>query len=64
MQQITFQIKQDVESGGYFAESHILENEQIITEGDSFLELETNIKDALNCHFNNPNEIKYELVSN
>lgn len=62
MLQITFHIKQDLESGAYFAESQIADNEQIITQGDSFLELETNIKDAIDCHFENAHEIIYLLV--
>lgn len=64
MQQIAFHIKQDLKSGGYFAEYHISHNEQIITQGDTLFELENNIKDAIKCHFDNPKEIKYELVTN
>ena len=64
MKNITFQIKQDLENSGYFAESIVKKNEQIITQGDTLFELENNIKDAILCHFDNPKEIKYELVSN
>lgn len=60
---ITFQIKQDLESGGYFAECQISENEQILTQGDTYIDLEDNIKDAIKCHFDNPKEIKYKLVN-
>ena len=62
MQKIKFHIKQNLESGGFFVESIVKKNEQIITQGDTLVELENNIKDAIKCHFDNPKEIKYELV--
>ena len=50
MNEITFLIKNDPE-GGYTAQAL---GHSIFTEGETLEKLKRNIKDALNCHFDNP----------
>lgn len=52
MQEIVFVVEQE-EDGSFVAEAHISDNEQIITEGNSIEELKLMIKDALECHYDN-----------
>lgn len=64
MNQITFQVEQDVTDGGYVAEAYVTEDEHIVTQGDTIEELKLMIKDALECHFENPLEIPKTVVLN
>lgn len=64
MNQITFQVEQDVNDGGYVAEAYVTEDEHIVTQGDTIEELKLMIKDALECHFENPLEIPKTVVLN
>ncbi|MCK5661540.1 MAG: hypothetical protein KAH86_09280 [Methanosarcinales archaeon] len=50
MNEIIFLIEDDLE-GGYTAQAL---GHSIFTEGETLEELKRNIKDALNCHFDNP----------
>lgn len=61
MNQIAFQVEQE-EDGGFVAEAHVTENEHIVTQGDTIEELKLMIKDALECHFDNPLEIPKTVV--
>ena len=47
MNEIIFLVEEDIE-GGYIAKAL---GESIITQGETLEELKKNIKDALNCHF-------------
>ena len=47
MNEIIFLVEEDIE-GGYIAKAL---GESIITQGDTLEELKKNIKDAVNCHF-------------
>ena len=47
MNEIIFLVEEDLE-GGYVAKAL---GESIITQGDTLEELKKNIKDAVNCHF-------------
>jgi predicted RNase H-like HicB family nuclease len=64
MTQITFQVEQDVTDGGYVAEAYVTENEHIVTQGDTVEELKLMIKEALECHFENPLEIPKTVILN
>ena len=52
MKEIIFRVEQEAD-GGFVAEARINEDEQIITQGDNLEELKVMIKDALECHFEN-----------
>lgn len=54
MQEITFKIEEDLEDSGFIAEAYVAENEHIVTQGSSVEELKIMIKEALECHFDNP----------
>jgi predicted RNase H-like HicB family nuclease len=62
MKEIVFQIEEDLEDGGYIAEAYTSKNEHIITQGDTIDELKEMIKDALECHFENPLEIPHKVI--
>ena len=47
MNEIIFLVEEDIE-GGYIAKAL---GESIITQGETLEELKKNIKDAVNCHF-------------
>ena len=47
MSEIIFLVEEDIE-GGYIAKAL---GESIITQGETLEELKKNIKDAVNCHF-------------
>jgi len=47
MNEIIFLVEEDIE-GGYIAKAL---GESIITQGETLEELRKNIKDAVNCHF-------------
>ncbi len=47
MNEIIFLVEEDIE-GGYVAKAL---GESIITQGETLEELKKNIKDAVNCHF-------------
>ena len=64
MTQITFQVEQDVTDGGYVAEAYVTENEHIVTQSDTVEELKLMIKEALECHFENPLEIPKTVILN
>ncbi|MEM3112621.1 MAG: hypothetical protein QXY90_06235 [Candidatus Anstonellales archaeon] len=53
MKEIIFIVEEDPE-GGYNASAL---GYSIFTEGDTLEELKTNIKDAIKCHFDNPEDI-------
>ena len=53
MEEIIFIIEEDIESG-YTAKAL---GYSIFTEGETIAELKKNIKDALECHFNNKQDI-------
>jgi predicted RNase H-like HicB family nuclease len=53
VQEIIFLVEEDPE-GGYTARAL---GHSIFTEGDTFNELKVNIKDALDCHFDKPEDI-------
>lgn len=52
MKEIIFTVEQEAD-GGFVAEANINEDEQIITQGDNLEELKVMIKDAIECHFEN-----------
>ncbi len=62
MTELIFIVEDDVESG-YVAKAI---NQSIITQGETISELKTNILDAVDCHFDNPEEkpkiIKLHIV--
>lgn len=62
MQEITFKIEEDLEDGGFIAEAYVSENEHIITQGNSVEELKIMIKEALECHFENPLDIPHRVI--
>jgi predicted RNase H-like HicB family nuclease len=62
MKEIVFQIEEDLEDGGYVAEAYTSKNEHIVTQGDTIDELKEMIKDALECHFENPLEIPHKVI--
>ena len=49
MQEIIF-IVEESEEGGYIASAL---NQSIFTDGDSLQELKSNVKEAVQCHFDN-----------
>ncbi len=56
MNEIIFLVEEDESEGGLFARAL---SESIYTQGDDIHELRCNIKDAVNCHFeNNANKPK------
>ena len=57
MKEITFEIEEDLEDGGYVAEAFVNKDEHIVTQGDTIDELKSMIKSALECHFENPLDI-------
>ncbi|TDE16834.1 2-oxoisovalerate dehydrogenase [Dyadobacter psychrotolerans] len=56
MKEVIFTVEQE-DDGSFIAEAKINENEQIITEGIDLAELKLMIKDALECHFDNPSDM-------
>lgn len=52
MKEIIFTVEQEAD-GGFIAEARVNEDEQIITEANDLEELKLMIKDALECHFEN-----------
>lgn len=56
MKEIVFTVEQEAD-GGFVAEASINEDEQIVTEGNNIEELKMMIKDALECHFDNPEDM-------
>jgi predicted RNase H-like HicB family nuclease len=62
MKEITFQIEEDFEDGGYVAEAYTSDNEHIITQGDTIDELKAMIKDALECHFENSLDMPHQVI--
>lgn len=50
MKEIFFIIEEDNESGGYTARAI---GQSIFTDGETVKELKTNIKEVLECHFEN-----------
>lgn len=61
MNQIIFEVE-EVEDSVYVAEAYLSEAEQIITQGGSISELKRMIKEALECHFDDPDDIPHEVV--
>ncbi len=61
MNEITFKIE-ETNGGGLMAEAYISENEQIITQAENEAELKMMIKDALECHFDNADEIPHRVI--
>lgn len=57
MKQIEFIIEQDLKDGGFIAESFVNENEHIITQADTEENLIEQIHSALECHFENPDDV-------
>lgn len=51
MREIFFIIQEDEENGGYTAKAV---GQSIFTEAETIQELKINIKEALECHFDNP----------
>ena len=64
MTQITFHVEQDGTDGGYIAEAYVADNEHIVTQGDTVEELKLMIKEALECHFENPLEVPKMVILN
>jgi predicted RNase H-like HicB family nuclease len=64
MKEITFEIEGDLEEGGYVAEAFVTEDEHIVTQGDTIDELKSMIKNALECHFDNPLDVPHKVVMN
>ena len=62
MEEITFQVEQDIVDGGYVAEALISENEQIVTQADTVEELREMIKDALACHFEELDKMPQKVI--
>ncbi len=62
MKEVVFKIEEDLEEGGYIAEAYISENDHIITQGETIDELKNMIKDALECHFENPLEMPHKVI--
>ena len=62
MKEIVFQVEKDLEDGGYIAEAYTTNNEHIITQADTIDELKEMIKDALECHFEDPSEIPHKVI--
>lgn len=62
MEQITFNIEEDSDDGGFVAEAFTQDNSQIITQGDTIEELKNMIKNALECHFDNPNDVPHKVI--
>lgn len=62
MDRIIFEIEEDIESGGFIAEANLPNNEHIVTEGDTLVELKAMIKDALICHFDNEATIPQQVI--
>ncbi|HHG75073.1 type II toxin-antitoxin system HicB family antitoxin [Persephonella sp.] len=61
MNEIIFLVEEDIE-GGYIAKAL---GESIITQGDTLEELKKNVKDAVNCHFEDdkkPKLIRLHIV--
>lgn len=54
MNEIIFLIEEDLE-GGYIAQAI---GEDIITDGDSMEEIKKNVKDAVDCHFDDDKKPK------
>ncbi|HBA85102.1 MAG TPA: 2-oxoisovalerate dehydrogenase [Verrucomicrobia bacterium] len=54
MKEIIFEITSDEVDGGYVASAL---GYGIHTEGDTLEELKTNIRDAMSCHFEQPDEM-------
>jgi predicted RNase H-like HicB family nuclease len=50
MKEIFFIVEEDNESGGYIARAI---GKSIFTDGETIKELKTNIKEVLECHFEN-----------
>ena len=64
MKEITFEIEEDLEDGGYVAEAFVNKDEHIVTQGDTIDELKSMIKSALECHFENPLDIPHKVIMN
>ena len=64
MKEITFEIEEDLEDGGFVAEAFVTEGEHIVTQGDTIDELKQMIKNALECHFENPLDIPHKVIMN
>ncbi len=62
MSEITFQVEEDTEDGGYTAEAYLSPAEQIVTQGGTLAELKAMIKDALACHFDNPADVPQKVI--
>jgi predicted RNase H-like HicB family nuclease len=62
MKEIVFKIEEDIIDGGYIAEAYTTDNEHIITQGETIDELKSMIKDALECHFENPLEMPHRVI--
>lgn len=56
MQEIAFIVEQE-EDGGFVSVAKVNNNEQIITEGDNIEELKSMIREALECHFENSEDM-------
>jgi predicted RNase H-like HicB family nuclease len=63
MNQIIFDVE-EVEDGVYVAEAYLSEAEQIVTQGANISELKIMIKEALECHFDDPTDIPHEVILN
>ena len=54
MQEITFQVEEDLVDGGWVARALGV---PIVTQADSIEELKAMIRDALQCHFDNEADV-------
>ncbi|MCF2444294.1 2-oxoisovalerate dehydrogenase [Dyadobacter sp. CY345] len=63
MKEIVFIVEQE-EDGGFVAEAKVNENEneQIVTEGNDLDELKLMIREALECHFDNSEEMPKQVT--
>lgn len=64
MKEIIFKIEEDTEDGGYVAEAYTTADEHIVTQANSIDELKIMIKDALECHFENPLDMPHRVIMN
>lgn len=67
MKEIVFEVEQELD-GSFVAEAKISPQEQIITQGSTIEELKMMIKDAIECHFDNeddmPTIVRLHIVTN
>lgn len=61
MKEIVFEVEQELD-GSFVAEAKISPQEQIITQGSTIEELKMMIKDAIECHFDNQDDVSAPIL--